>query len=142
MGSKYMNTFSCLMMSFHELIDPSCQQDVAAAIDEEESLTNEIQKCQDEALASAIAEEEKLTKEIEEEESKEIIVETDEGESDLALSTVKPLIFMIILSKSVFKSDLFVRIFQPSSLICIIYLYFCSDYIFDFGVASSLAPHS
>ncbi|XP_033634291.1 S phase cyclin A-associated protein in the endoplasmic reticulum-like [Asterias rubens] len=62
-------------------------EDVAAAIDEEESLTFEIQKCQDEALASAIAEEEKLTKEIEEEESKEIIVETDEGESDLALST-------------------------------------------------------
>ncbi|XP_038079057.1 S phase cyclin A-associated protein in the endoplasmic reticulum-like isoform X2 [Patiria miniata] len=62
-------------------------KDVSVAIDEEETLTNEIEKCQDEALASAIAEEEKLTKEIEEEESKEIIVETDEGESDLALST-------------------------------------------------------
>ncbi len=55
---------------------------------EEDHLTNELVKCHEEALASAIAEEENLSKVYEEEESRNILVETDEGESDLALSTV------------------------------------------------------
>ena len=64
-------------------------QDVITALDEEDHLTNELEKCHEEALASAIAEEENLKEVIEEEENKDITVETDyEGESDLALSTV------------------------------------------------------
>ncbi|XP_071964782.1 S phase cyclin A-associated protein in the endoplasmic reticulum-like isoform X2 [Antedon mediterranea] len=57
---------------------------VMAALNEEETLTSELEKYQEEALASAIAEEANLTKELEEEENKELeTVETDEGDSDL-----------------------------------------------------------
>lgn len=49
------------------------------------------QQCQDEAIAEAIAEEETLSKQIEEEESKLILVETDEGESDYGVSLLKNL---------------------------------------------------
>ncbi|XP_041464189.1 S phase cyclin A-associated protein in the endoplasmic reticulum-like [Lytechinus variegatus] len=52
-------------------------------LDEEDTLTNELAKCQEEALARAIAEEESLNKEIQEEEQTEIVVETDDAESDL-----------------------------------------------------------
>eukprot|EP00057_Strongylocentrotus_purpuratus_P011849 XP_011666323.1 PREDICTED: S phase cyclin A-associated protein in the endoplasmic reticulum [Strongylocentrotus purpuratus] len=57
--------------------------DVETDLDEEETLTNELAKCQEEALARAIAEEESLNKEIQEEEQTEIVVETDDAESDL-----------------------------------------------------------
>ncbi|KAJ8029246.1 S phase cyclin A-associated protein in the endoplasmic reticulum [Holothuria leucospilota] len=51
--------------------------------EEAEAEAQKLEQVQDEAIAEAIAAEETLSKQIEEEENKVILVETDEGESDL-----------------------------------------------------------
>ncbi|XP_063955862.1 S phase cyclin A-associated protein in the endoplasmic reticulum-like isoform X2 [Lytechinus pictus] len=63
--------------------DDDNEENGSTDLDEEDTLTNELAKCQEEALARAIAEEESLNKEIQEEEQTEIVVETDDAESDL-----------------------------------------------------------
>ena len=61
-------------------------QALASAMDEEDSLTNELVKEQDQALETAIQEEETWLKELAREENLVIEVETENEESDLAVS--------------------------------------------------------
>ncbi|XP_077867715.1 S phase cyclin A-associated protein in the endoplasmic reticulum-like [Saccoglossus kowalevskii] len=83
-GTEHVVTSDNEMKQEDDELASQLQSAMVAVLDEEETLTTQLEKCQEEAMASAIEEEEKLFKEIEEEENKEIVVETEnEEESDL-----------------------------------------------------------